>query len=58
MSVYKSISVTKQLSNDKITFISFCCKYIVVWSQTETIAVTVETIAVAENYTKLLYLLY
>ena len=36
--MYKSIYVTKQLSNDKITFISFCCKYIVVWSRPETIA--------------------
>jgi len=39
MSVYKSIYVTKQLSNDKITFISFCCKHVVVWSRPETIAV-------------------
>jgi len=39
MSVYKLIYVTKQLSNDKITFISFCCKYVVVWSRSETIAV-------------------
>jgi len=40
MSVYNSIYVTtKQLSNDKITFISFCCKYVVVWSRPETITV-------------------
>jgi len=37
--VYKSIPISKQLSNDKITVISFCCKYIVVWSRPETIAV-------------------
>jgi len=40
--VYKSIHITKQLSNDKITFISFCCKYVVVWSRPETIAVADE----------------
>ena len=37
--MYKSIYVTKQVSNDKITSIGFCCKYVVVWSRPETIAV-------------------
>ena len=36
--MYKSIHITKQLSNDEITFITFCCKYVVVWSRPETIA--------------------
>ena len=37
--MYKSIHISKQLSYDKITFISLCCKYAVVWSRPETIAV-------------------